>query len=331
MVTDLDVTKDEIRTYTAGVVLVLEQQETTALDGNTIVIRVDITAQIDTDEVAQAIAALRENLDARQELVALKQEVDQLHQDLDTANQALAQATTLEQIQSASQQREDILNRVQSNAMVSQAWTDWVLVSPVATPYPWVGLAQVQALLNVARRLHPNNPHVNVVQQTIATNPVPAPYAQSSAPPKMPTYQNIPQQPAAGRSVPPTLNEMHHSPPSSRRLTDIRQLNPLLPPGQGSVPLAGQQPHPAEGASSRAQQALSPTFRMTPPASTPSSAQPHRAFSPGTRRLPPTINQIHPPMPHQVPRVPYQLSPRMQGGGGHGGGGHRGGGRGGRR
>jgi hypothetical protein len=73
--------------------------------------------------VKQAIAALRENEDARHQLVSLQQENDQLQQDLDAANQALAQASTAEQTQQAAQQRQDILNRVQSNAMVSQAWT----------------------------------------------------------------------------------------------------------------------------------------------------------------------------------------------------------------
>ncbi len=130
IVDGLDVTKDEIRTYTAGLVLVLEQETNTTLDGDTIVVRTDLVAQIDTEEVRQAIAALRENEDARHQLVALQQENDQLQQDLDAANQALAQASTTEQTQLAAQQRQDILNRVQSNAMVSQAWTDWVLVSP---------------------------------------------------------------------------------------------------------------------------------------------------------------------------------------------------------
>src|SRR6476646_547166 len=47
----LDVTKDEIRTYTAGLVLVLEQDTNTSLDGDTIVVRTDLVAQIDTKEV----------------------------------------------------------------------------------------------------------------------------------------------------------------------------------------------------------------------------------------------------------------------------------------
>jgi len=124
VVDGLDITKDEIRTYTAGLVLVLDQQTNTTLDGDAIVVKTDLIAQVDTEEVSHAIAALRENEDARHQLVALKQENEQLQQDLESANQALANATTLDQAQQATQQRQEILNRVQSNAMVSQAWTD---------------------------------------------------------------------------------------------------------------------------------------------------------------------------------------------------------------
>jgi len=332
IVDGLDVTKDEIRTYTAGLVLVLEQDTNTTLDGDTIVVRTDLVAQIDTEEVGHAIAALRENEDARHQLVALLQENDQLQQDLEAANQALAQASTAEQTQQATQQRQDILNRVQSNAMVSQAWTDWVLVSPAVYPYPWVGLAQTQALLNVARGLYPTSPHVQVAQQVITTRQPPAPLqppvpsAPGTTQPAMPSHQIVPHQPGS-RPAPLTLNEISHTTPTappqidnqpqpgqptpqtgSRTLTDIHQLNPLLPipPFNGAPP---------DSRSARALQQFMQHQSQT--------GQP-----PVTSRLPPTINQIHPPTPHQVPRVPYQIAPRTQGGGGYSGGSGHGGGRG---
>ena len=212
IVNNLDVTKDEIRTYTAGLVLVLEQNTDTLLDGNTIVVRTDLVAQIDTEEVGHAIAALRENEDARHQLAALQQENEQLQQDLEVANQALARASTAEQTQLAAQRREDILNRTQSNAMVSQAWTDWVLVSPTVYPYPWVGLAQTQALLTVARNLYPASPYVLAAQQLIATRQPPAP-PHPPAPPApgatqstMPIHQIVPPPPGSG-TAPLTLNE----------------------------------------------------------------------------------------------------------------------------
>jgi hypothetical protein len=331
IVDGLDVTKDEIRTYTAGLVLVLAQDTTTTLDDDTIVVRTDLVAQIDTEEVGHAIAALRENEDARHQLVALRQENDQLQQDLEAVNQALVNASTVEQALQASQQRQDILNRVQSNAMVSQAWTDWVLVSPAVYPYPWVGLAQTQALLNAARGLYPASPHVLVAQQVITTIQPPAP-PQPPVPPApgttqttMPSQQIVPHQPGS-RPVPLTLNEISHTTPTAppqignqppaaqsipqsgaRTLTDIHQLNPLLPPSNGAPP---------DSRSARALQQFMLQQSQT--------GQP-----PVTSRLPPTINQIHPPTPNQVPRVPYyQIAPRTPGGGGRGGGGGHGGGRG---
>lgn len=330
VVNGIDVTKDEIRTYTAGLVLVLDQQTNTTIDGDTIVVKTDLVAQVDTEEVGHAIAALRENEDARAQLIALRQENEQLQQDLDAANQALANASTPDQTQQAFQQRQEILNRVQSNAMVSQAWTDWVIVSPVVYPYPWVGLAQTQALLNVARGLYPTSPHVIIAQQVITTRQPPAPPqppsppTPGSTPSHLPTYQLVPG--PGSPAVPRTLNEITHTTPSglpqistqpgSRNLTDLHQLNPFLPPS------GGQQIPPQ--ASTRMQQFLQQngSFNQTPGAGTgnpPSIA----------RRLPPTINQIHPPTPHQVPRIPYQIAPRSYGGGS---GGHQGGsgGRGGR-
>lgn len=325
VVDGMDVTKDEIRTYTAGLVLVLDQQTDTTLDGNTVVVKVDLVAQVDTEEVGHAIAALRENEDARVQLVALKQENEQLQQELEAANQALASASTPDQTQAASQQRQEILNRVQSNAMVSQAWTDWVIVSPVVYPYPWIGLAQTHALLNVARGLYPNSPHVVVAQQVITTRQPPAPPqppsppTPGSIPSHMPTHQIVPGPGSPG--VPRTLNEITHTTPTgppqisnqpgSRNLTDVHQLNPFLPPS------AGQQLPPR--ASTRMQQFLQQNGSFSQAPGVNSSSQP-----PIARRLPPTINQIHPPTSHQVPRVPYRLTPHIPGGSGQGGGGNRG-------
>jgi uncharacterized membrane protein YgcG len=331
-----DITKDEIRTYTAGLVLVLDQQTNLTLEGDTVVVTVDLMAQVDTEEVAHAIVALRENEEARHQLVALKTEIDDLHKELESATQALAGATTAEQAQQASLQRQDILNRVQSNAMVAQAWTDWVIVAPVVYPYPWVGVAQTQALLNAAHGLYPASPYVQAAQQSIVAKQPPLP-AQPPIPPT--TMQSVPHQ-LGVRQVPLTLNEISHTTPTSpmhlgnqpagatqgtpaptgsRTLTDIRQLNPFLSP-PGGMPHSGQQ----TVLGSRSAQSLQQFLK--PPATVPPSGQP-----PVARRLPPTINQIHPPLPHQVPRVPYHLAPRSSGGGGHYGGGGRGAGGGGGR
>lgn len=250
IVDGLDVTKDEIRTYTAGIVLVLEQTTNTTLDGDTIVVRTNLVAQIDTDDVRQAIAALRENEDARSQLVALRQENDQLHQDLAAANQTLAQAPTVEQTQQAAQRRQDILNRVRANAMVSQAWTDWVLISP--TGY---SSSSLQALLNVAQGLYPTSPHVHVAQHTITTRqpPLPPQPPAPSAPGlRQPTISRHLITPATGSpTVPRTLNEFTYNtvpvPPQAQaeQLPIVRRLPPSMhqihpPPLQQLSPLPNQ-------------------------------------------------------------------------------------------
>src|SRR5262249_17367479 len=123
-VRNLDVTRDEIRTYTAGIVMVLNQKTRTRLEDGEIVIHVDLTAQVDEHEVVQAIAALRENEGAKQELVSLRATTDQLRQQLDAANQALNMANTSEQIQSLTIQRQQLLNQIQSDSLIARSTTE---------------------------------------------------------------------------------------------------------------------------------------------------------------------------------------------------------------
>ncbi|MDF0673944.1 MAG: hypothetical protein P0120_06325 [Nitrospira sp.] len=224
VVHDMDVTKDEIRSYTAGLAIVLNQQVATTLDGDVVVVKVDLLAQMDTDEVARAIAALRENEDARVQLAALKQENEQLQEELNAINQTLGNAATPDQVQQAAQKRKEILNRVQSNAMVSQAWTNWVLVSPV-------GISQ--GLLNSASGLSPANSHVAIAQQIITNRQPqgpPQPPRPGSRPPRMPNHELVPPPGLSG--VPRTSNEIIHRAPQGRLQSDHQ---PMIQPGQGPV------------------------------------------------------------------------------------------------
>jgi hypothetical protein len=341
IVDGLDVTKDEIRTYTAGLVLVLEQKTDTTLDGDRVVIRTDLVAQIDSEEVRQAIVALRENEDARRQLVELRQENDQLQQDLDAANQALALASTSEQTQQAAQQRHDTLNRVQSNAMVSQAWTDWVLVSAAGySSSSLVGLAQLQALLNTAQGLYPTSPHIHVAQQVMTTRQPssppqpPFPPVPGIKPPTMPRHQITPA--PGSQTVRRRLNEftystspttlhtdnqpgaIDHAPAltGSRTFTEVRQMTPFMqspttaPPQSEQTLMPGSQP-------ARSFQRLLQPFQAE--AGVPPTGQ-----SPVPRRLPPTMNQDHPPTFQQAPGSFNQSPPRGFGGGGRNGGDGRG-------
>jgi hypothetical protein len=309
---NMDVTRDDIRTYTAGIVMVLNQQITTRLEGETVVIRADLTAQVDPDEVTQAIAALRENESAKTELASLRSETDQLRQQLDAANQALATAVSPEQVQALTQERQDLLNQLQANALVSQAWTDWVYVSPVVYPYPWIGLQQVNGLLLQAHRTYPRNRHLPIVQQVIT--------AQSStlAPPPPGVPSTV--QPHASLLVPPPV--ALPSPTSPQTLL----------PGSANA---------ATGANALRAPAAVPPQMLTPgSANAATSANSLRMptgipVQPFSSPLPPTLQQVHPPHVAQpnppVLRAPYSIPhhtqssiPQHVGGGGHGGGGHHG-------
>ena len=273
VVRDLDITQDEIRSYTAGMVLVLDQHVDTRLDGDVVVIQVALKAQVDSDEAAQAITALKQNEDVREELVALKEDVDQLHQQLDEANQALAQTTSPGQARQLNQQRNDLLNRAESDAMVAQAWTDWVLLAPFAQPYPAAGLAQVQALLGIAGRLNPNNPHLAIAQQTVGAKSPPAPPQPRQPPiphtvPFLPGYYVVPSQPVQPGTPPP---------PDSKQLSSVYQLNPLLPNQSGQSPPSGNtttiiQVHPQPGtAPAHPGRSMMPTYRQVPAPNSPPS------------------------------------------------------------
>ena len=122
-VKNLNVTRDEIRSYTAGIVTVLNQQASTRLQDGEIVIHVDLTAQVDEHEVIQAIASLRENEGAKLEVVSLRAEADQLRQQVAAANQALPTATTQEQVHALTLKRQELLDRMQVDALTAQATT----------------------------------------------------------------------------------------------------------------------------------------------------------------------------------------------------------------
>ncbi|HTL62835.1 MAG TPA: hypothetical protein VL261_14420 [Nitrospira sp.] len=313
-----DITKDEIRAYTAGLVYVLDQQTTMRLEGDTVVVTVHLTSQIDTEEVAQAILALRENESARQQLAALRGEIDGLHQELDTVNQLLATASTAEQAQQADLQRQNILDRVQSNAMVSQAWTDWVIAGPYGYPASWGGLPPL-GLLNAAQSLYPANPHLDVAQQVIVMKP-PAMHPHVLPPLTQPVLR-----PPGDRPARLTLNDISHMTTTAPVRLGNQPLGAVAALAQSApsrIPAVGQHvPGPASNSPRSLQQFLLPPNTFTPPRA-PSAA----------RHLPPTMQQHLPSM--LAPRGAYHHPPRGLGGhyggthggyGGRGGGGHGGG------
>jgi hypothetical protein len=123
-VRNLDLTRDEIRTYSAGIVTVLDQQTSTRFEDGDIVMHADVTARVDEQEVLQAIAALKEDETARHQLASLRAQADQLREQLEAANQAMATATTPQQVQALTVQRQHTLNRMQADGLMDQAKTE---------------------------------------------------------------------------------------------------------------------------------------------------------------------------------------------------------------
>jgi hypothetical protein len=285
-VKNLDVTRDDIRTYTAGIVIVLDQQVSTRLEGETVVIQADLTAQVDPNEVAQAITALRDNESAKQELVALRAETDQLHQQLDAANQALTTAVSPDEVQTLNQQRQDLLNQMQTNALVSQAWTDWVYVRPIVYPYPWIGVQQVHGLLLQAGQLNPQNRHLRVLQQVVTV--------QRGA---------VPSAPAPGLSPPPPRASLLVPPPAPQHFAPSPHLNQSLGSSPSTTPAAPQ----------HFSTPLPPTLQQVHP---PHFAQPNPPVLRAPYSAPYSNQQINPQH--------FGGMGGRSGGGGHVGGGHRG-------
>lgn len=249
-----DITKDEIRTYTAGVVRVTDHQVSMRLEGDTVVIHVDLTAQVDPDEVTQAIIALRQNEDARQQVQLLRTEVGELHHQLEEANAKLTAAISPEQVQLATQQRQDMLRRVQSNDVLGQAWTDWALVgSPNRYGMPWLGLNQAQLLWGRASVLYPANPHLVVLQRVLpvqvpvarpvpaATDPAPAPQIRPILPMQAPMSRHAAASAPFSRLRPPV-----------RLAPTLRQVPSAVPPIMSYRPFRAPHAAPSRSYSGRA-------------------------------------------------------------------------------
>jgi hypothetical protein len=232
----VDLTKDEIRTYTAGVVHVVDQEVSLRIEQNAVIVRVDVTALVDPDEVTHAIAALRQNEDAREQVRLLKTEVEELHRELDHASEQLASANSPEQLQLATQQRQELLSRVESNEALGQAWTNWALV-PRGYPAPWIGPNVVQGLWAQAWGLYPGNPHLVVLQRVL---PEPIPHPSRPAPAGV--FSRAPR----FRPGPLLAMPAPHTPgPASRSLSTMhppRRVPPAIGHLRPRLPMVGQRP-----------------------------------------------------------------------------------------
>jgi hypothetical protein len=106
----LSVTRDEIRSYTAGIVEVIEQSTRTTLEGETTMVRVDVTVKVDPAVVTRQLGELRKNELAKEELTRAKAEADRLRKELDDKSRQLA-ALKGGEAETAVQQRQQVLAR----------------------------------------------------------------------------------------------------------------------------------------------------------------------------------------------------------------------------
>jgi tetratricopeptide (TPR) repeat protein len=160
-VKNLSVTKDEIRSYTAGIVEVTEQSTRTALEGETTVVHVEVTVKVDTAVVTRQIRELRNNEQAKSELVRAKAEADLLRKELNEKNKQLA-ALKGGAAETAVQQRQQVMARADANELLARTWqipagTKDDIVIKTKTPTA-EELAKYRTMLEQALRLDPNNP-----------------------------------------------------------------------------------------------------------------------------------------------------------------------------
>ncbi len=275
---NLDVSRDEIRSYTAGVVTVIDEQMSVTADGDQVAFHVVLTAQVDTDDVAEAVRKLREHEEVWQELAALKTEVDQLQQDLEKANLALAGGLSSEEAKELADRRTDLLNQMQSNALVQQAWTEWMMGNVYFWPYGYgvpSGMS-VPGLLALAGRLNPNNPHVPAVT-TILTARTGAPVPPAPPQPPVPPG-NVPSIPPHQQLVPPLqipANAVIGNTPGSHGYRRLQSLLPQIPGPREAAPSFPRiqrppgSPHaPTQpGSAQRLRHFLAPPAASMPPSS----------------------------------------------------------------
>jgi tetratricopeptide (TPR) repeat protein len=159
-VKNLQVTRDEIKTYTAGIVEVLEQETKTIHEGETTVVRVDVTVKIDTAAVAKQIEALRKHEHAREELEQARAEADQLRQEVEAKTKEIAALKSKSGAEPLLKEREQMLARLDSTALVAQAWRAPIGMRedrPALDTTNPQELARTKAMLKEALALDPSN------------------------------------------------------------------------------------------------------------------------------------------------------------------------------
>lgn len=121
-VKNLQVSRDDIRTYAAGIVEVKEQAASSTMEGETTVVRVDVTVQIDTAMVARQIDALRKNEHAKEELQQARAEAERLKQEVEAKGRELAALKSKAGAEPLLKEREQAFAKLDAQDLVVRAW-----------------------------------------------------------------------------------------------------------------------------------------------------------------------------------------------------------------
>ena len=164
-VKNFQLSRDELRAYTAGMVEVLEQQTRSTMEGETTVVRVDVTCKVDTAVVARQIEALRKNETVKANLLHAQHEADRLREENEALRQKLAAATTKPEIAAIQEKRRAGLTELDVESLLAQASV--ALVGSEQDTFMTgsssaAGRTRARGLIEQALALDPSNPAAHV-------------------------------------------------------------------------------------------------------------------------------------------------------------------------
>jgi tetratricopeptide (TPR) repeat protein len=117
----LQLTPDELAAYMMGLIDVTELVTRTTSEGDTTLVRVDVTVRLDPQVLARQVTALHQSESVRAELLSLKEEADRLRQTLSTKTAELASRKSKGEAQPLIENRQGLMTKVEANGFVVQA------------------------------------------------------------------------------------------------------------------------------------------------------------------------------------------------------------------
>ncbi len=122
-VKDYQLTRDDIKTYSAGILHVEETKDPDwQMEGHNLTVTVYVTVSVDDQDVANKIGALRKDQDATKQLKASRQQVEQNERKVAELNHQLKKAKKgAPSTQRAQEQRAEALQGIDASTLKAQA------------------------------------------------------------------------------------------------------------------------------------------------------------------------------------------------------------------